>query len=274
MNQQKGWMYLLLALVLVACSGKSTTAGGEEQQVRIKTVYGNIVIKLYNETPKHRDNFIQLVKEDFYDGLLFHRVIDSFMIQGGDPESKNAAAKQQLGSGGPGYTIPAEIVEGLYHKKGALAAARQGDNVNPERASSGSQFYIVHGKIWNEKALNDFEDQQKFKASRMEFMKLYREALPTIQRLQSEGKIDSIDDLKIMLQEKAESSVENSGTPLDEKRREVYSSIGGTPHLDGAYTVFGQVVEGFDVLDSLAAVPTGPSDRPLEDLVMEIELID
>ena len=265
---------LLIISLLLACSGKATSAGdSDETKVLIKTEYGDMIVKLYNETPLHRDNFIKLVKEGYYNDLLFHRVINNFMIQGGDPDSKDAPANKRLGSGGPGYEIPAEIVDGLYHKKGALAAARQGDNANPERKSSGSQFYIVQGKVWTEEELKQFEEKQKFQAVRTAAMKMYRERMPEVQHLQSEGKTDSINLLRIQIQETAENMVDSTSYAINEKRKEIYTTIGGTPHLDGAYTVFGEVIEGLNVIDSIAKAQTNMNDRPLSDNKMELELI-
>lgn len=195
----------------------------ETYYVKIETDYGVMKVQLFNETPKHRDNFLKLVKEGFYDGLLFHRVIKGFMIQGGDPTSKNARPGYPLGSGNLGYTVPAEFVPDLIHRKGALAAARQGDQVNPTKASSASQFYIVQGNVWDERGFQMIE--QRF------------------------------------------------GRKLTEKQRQVYSTVGGTPHLDGDYTVFGQVVEGLDVIDKIAAVQCGVGDRPVADIKMKISVV-
>jgi peptidyl-prolyl cis-trans isomerase B (cyclophilin B) len=195
-----------------------------EQLVKISTAYGDMVIKLYNGTPLHRDNFIKLVKAHYYDSLLFHRVIKDFMIQGGDPDSKNAAPGQMLGNGGPGYTIPAEFRKEYFHKKGVLAAAREGDNVNPEKASSGSQFYIVQGRKWTNNELNSMEQQR------------------------------------------------HHLIPWEQK--EVYMKTGGTPFLDGAYTVFGEVITGLNVIDSIAALPGDRMNRPLKDVMMKITLIE
>lgn len=181
--------------------------------VEMGTTMGTIKLKLYNETPQHRDNFLKLVNQHFYDSLLFHRVIKDFMIQGGDPDSKNAPAGKQLGNGDVGYRVPAEFNENLFHKKGVLAAAR--DN-NPEKASSGCQFYIVQGKKYTDDELNRMETQMKRKFSDAE--------------------------------------------------REAYKTVGGTPHLDMGYTVYGEVIEGLDVVDKIAAVKTAPGDRPLEDV--------
>ena len=189
--------------------------------VQITTDFGTMKVKLYNETPLHRDNFVKLVSEGFYDSLLFHRVIKGFMIQGGDPQSKNAAAGQMLGSGDVGYRIPAEFNDSLYHKKGVLAAAR--DN-NPEKASSGCQFYIVQGKP--------------------------------------------------MIENELQMAERRSGKPMSEAKRNDYKTIGGSVWLDGEYTVFGEVIEGLDVIDKIAAVPCGPMDRPASDVRMKMVLVD
>lgn len=190
---------------------------------------GRMVVALYNETPEHRDNFLKLVQEGFYDSLLFHRVIPGFMVQGGDPESRSAAPGQMLGNGGPGYTVPAEIVPGLVHTKGALAAARQGDQVNPEKRSSGSQFYLVQGKPFQPNEL----DMVAQRASRY-------------------------------------------GTPVtySEEQKETYATEGGAPHLDGSYTVFGEVVEGLDVIDRIAAVQRDGRDRPVSDVRMFMRVLE
>ena len=229
-NGMKHGILLLLSVVMITSCGISrkkqdkTTKTNEKTttKVIIKTTYGDIKVRLYDETPLHRDNFIKLVKEGFYNDLLFHRVIQGFMIQGGDPTSKNAQPGQQLGSGGPGYTIPAEMDSNLFHKKGVLSAARMGDNVNPTKASSGSQFYIVQGKTYTDNELNMMESR--------------------------------------------------GGIKYTPEQREAYKTIGGTPFLDGAYTVFGEVVEGLDVIDKIAAVKTLPGDRPETDVKFTIEI--
>lgn len=271
---RKTLLMLVMVLAIVACTSRKTTAGdGDEQKVLIKTEYGNMVVKLYNETPLHRDNFIKLVEDGFYKDLLFHRVIKNFMIQGGDPDSKNAASNKRLGGGGPGYQIDAEIVEGKYHKKGALSAARQGDNTNPERKSSGSQFYIVQGKVYNEQQLKQFEQKKKFQVVRTEGMKLFKQNQALFQELQQAGNTDSITALRIHIQEQAEKNVPDSIFAMNTDQKEIYTTVGGTPHLDGAYTVFGEVVDGFAIIDSIANVATGQGDRPIEDIIMDMELI-
>ena len=196
-----------------------------QKMVKIETTIGTIKVKLYDETPLHRDNFLKLVKDEFYDGVLFHRVIKDFMIQAGDPESKTADAGARLGAGGLGYTVPAEIdFPKFYHKRGALAAARQGDMVNPEKKSSSCQFYIVQGQTFTDEQLNQMEMRLTYQLRMKEPFK------------------------------------------YSEEQRTVYKTFGGTPHLDGQYTVFGEVVEGFDVLQKISEVETGAADRPKEDV--------
>lgn len=197
----------------------------KEAKVLISTEYGNIKIKLFNETPQHRDNFIKLVKEGFYNETLFHRVIKDFMIQGGDPDSKNAEKGAFLGEGDVGYTIPAEFNTKYIHKRGALAAARQGDNVNPQKHSSGCQFYIVQGRKFT---TEEIERLEKSKQGRIEY--------------------------------------------TDEQYK-TYETLGGTPHLDMDYTVFGEVIEGLDVVDKIAAVKRDKKDRPLDDVKITIKII-
>lgn len=265
---------LVMILAIVACTNRVKSADGDdEQKVLIKTTYGDMVVKLYNETPLHRDNFIKLVNEGFYNDLLFHRVIKNFMIQGGDPNSKGAPASKHLGDGGPGYQIDAEIKDGLYHKKGALSAARLGDSANPERKSSGSQFYVVQGQVYTPDQLEQFEDKMKFQAIRKEAMRIFTTKQAIFQKLQQEGNMDSINNLRIQISEEAENSVKEEDYKMSDAQREIYTTVGGTPHLDGAYTVFGEVIEGFAVIDSIANVATAPGDRPLEDVIMSMELI-
>jgi peptidyl-prolyl cis-trans isomerase B (cyclophilin B) len=222
-------LFLLFFIVISVFSfaqkvDKQKKDGSKEYYVKIETSYGDMVVKLYNETPLHRDNFIKLVKEGTYDGLIFHRVINQFMIQGGDPKSRDAKPGQMLGDGELGYTIPAEFVPGLIHKKGALAAARQGDQVNPQKASSSCQFYIVQGTTWDANRLKMVEQRM--------------------------------------------------GKSYTAEEAEVYATVGGTPFLDGDYTVFGEVVEGMEVIDKIAAVPCGPMDRPIEDVKMKMSIIE
>jgi len=215
----KNGFILILSLIITTM----TTAQNSERIVEISTDMGSIQIKLYDNTPLHRDNFIKLASEGYYNGTLFHRVIKNFMIQGGDPNSIDAKPGQMLGQGGPNYTIPAEFAKENFHKKGALAAARMSDEVNPQKASSGSQFYITQGRTYSDNELNQFEL--------------------------------------------------GYGVKFTEEQRIAYKTIGGTPHLDGNYTVFGEVISGLEVIDVIAATKTGKADRPQQDIKITIRVI-
>lgn len=227
-------LLLALPILFLGCT-VTKNLPQKEQKVLIQTTAGDITVKLYNETPLHRDNFIKLVKSKFYDGVLFHRVIEKFMIQGGDPKSKTAAVKDTLGNGDVGYTVPAEFrTPKIYHKQGALAAAREGDNSNPKKASSGCQFYIVAGKKFTDAELD------KMQASKI-------------------AKYGNAND---------------STYKFSPKARADYKTIGGTPHLDGNYTVFGEVLTGMDVVEKISKVKTNKLDRPQEDVkVIKMRLI-
>ena len=233
---------------------------------------GDLVVRLYDETPIHRDNFVKLVKEGYYDGTLFHRVIKDLMIQGGDPDSKGAPSGKMLGVGGPDYTLEAEIKDGLFHKRGALAAARQGDEVNPERRSSGSQFYIVWGQVYNEGQLHQFSKQLKMQKIQSAFNKLAREHHDEILQMRRERNRAGLQELQDKLAAEADAQVTGGG--LTEEQRMVYSTIGGTPHLDGQYTVFGEVEEGLDVVEMIQGTTTGRGDRPIDDIEMRITVIE
>jgi len=219
-------IFLLSVIFSFSQKDSIVTKKDRKRDVLLQTNYGDIVVRLSDSTPLHRDNFLKLVKTGYYDGVLFHRVIKNFMIQAGDPESKNAKPGEPLGSGGPGYRIPAEFRSTLFHKKGAIAAAR--DN-NPEKASSASQFYIVQGRVFTDAGL------------------------------------DSVETYRL------------NGRKIPPAQREVYKTIGGAPHLDQSYTVFGEVVKGLDVVDKIADVPTSKGrdrDRPLEDVrILKARLI-
>ncbi len=250
----------------------------QQQKVKISTEYGNIILVLYDETPKHRDNFIKLVKEQYYNGSTFHRIIKNFMIQGGDPNSKDSN-NTQLGNGGPGYTLPAEINPKYYHKKGALAAARLGDNINPKKESSGSQFYIVQGSTFTADVLKQME-QRKNSSLQTKYIRSF---------LNDPKNETYINKLKQLQEEKNEEAIktfygeiesivlptipEKEKVKYSEEQIKTYTSIGGTPHLDGDYTVFGEVIEGLDVLDKIASVQTGTADKPLKDIKMTITLV-
>ncbi len=242
----------------------------EEKKVEIRTDLGNIRVKLYNETPKHRDNFLKLVREGFYKDLLFHRVIKDFMIQGGDPKSKGASSETSLGGGDVGYTIPAEMDETLIHKKGALAAARTGDEVNPKRESSGCQFYIVQGKLSNDAELNQTEKYQENKAKERRFKELCLERSEEIRNLQITRNREGLMKLQSEFEDILDKEFKNKKYKYTAEQRETYKTIGGTPFLDREYTVFGEVIDGLDVVDKIASVVTGNADRPKSDLKFEI----
>ena len=241
-------------------------------KVKIQTTLGDILVRLYDETPIHRDNFVKLAKEGYYDGTLFHRVIKNFMIQGGDPDSKGAPADKMLGVGGPDYTLEAEIQDGLFHKRGALAAARQGDDVNPERRSSGSQFYIVWGDVYNEGQLSQFSKQLRMQKVQNVFNALAKEHRAEIMQMRRDRNREGLQELQDKLVTEAESKVGKSG--LTDEQTKIYSTIGGTPHLDSQYTVFGEVEEGLDVVEMIQGTATGRADRPLDDIEMRMVIIE
>jgi cyclophilin family peptidyl-prolyl cis-trans isomerase len=224
---------------------------------------GDIEVELYDQTPKHRDNFVNLVKDGYFDGLLFHRVIKEFMIQAGDPDSKNAQPGAHLGVGGPGYTVPAEFVPELIHRRGALSAARQGDNMNPEKASSGSQFYIVQGKIFTDDELNQIESQVTMGKAQPLFMQYIREES---EAAKAAGQTVDQQAIQEKAKVRAMEWVQNNPYKMPEERRAVYKTEGGTPHLDDAYTVFGQVTKGLDIVEKISLVPTDAAARPAEDV--------
>ena len=213
---------MLLSSAQVATNQKVNKAKGT--MIEMVTSQGKITLRLYDETPLHRDNFLKLVENHTYDGLLFHRVIKNFMVQAGDPKSRDAKPGQPLGDGTLGYTVPAEFRPELIHKRGALCAARQGDQVNPKKASSATQFYIVQGQVWDDKTLDMME--QRF------------------------------------------------GKKFTAEQRKVYTTVGGTPHLDGDYTVFGEVVDGMEVVNKISDLPCDRMDRPVEDVkIISVKVI-
>ena len=278
--KQNFWILLIiLACSAVACkSGQKKDGNMEKETVsKIETSMGDIKVKLYNETPKHRDNFIKLAKDGTYNGTLFHRVIKDFMVQAGDPESKNAPKGKMLGSGDVGYTVPAEFVYPKYfHKKGALSAARQGDEVNPKKESSGCQFYIVTGKVFNDSTLLNMEQQKNQNKVTEAFNALAQKHMKEIYKMRKANDQDGLyalqDTLFIQAEAEAAKQPDFHFTPEQIK---AYTTVGGTPHLDGEYTVFGEVVEGMDIVDKIQQVKTDRSDRPEEDVkIINVSVIE
>jgi peptidylprolyl isomerase len=272
---------LFFGLYSSISAGNGGNKKEKEHQTRvlIHTDLGDIKILLYNETPKHRDNFIKLVKEGTLNNTLFHRVIEGFMIQGGDPDSKNAPVGTMLGNGSLGHTIPAEINPLLFHKKGALAAARLGDDVNPNKESSDCQFYIVHGRVFSDTLLS-IEEMQMKQAMMQQIFNEYISKPENLGfrdqfiRLNRERKLDSMQILSLQVQPFIDSElVTRNPHKFSPEQRKIYSTIGGAPHLDGGYTVFGEVYEGLDVVDKIATVEKDQNDRPKTDIHMTFSLI-
>lgn len=249
-----------------ATSSQSQGAEANEgKTVDIVTSLGTIKVKLYDDTPLHRDNFLKLAREGYYDGVLFHRVIKDFMVQTGDPDSKTAAPGAMLGAGSPDYTIPAEILYPRHwHKYGALAAARTGDQVNPERRSSGSQFYIVTGRKISPAQMRQIEARMGDTQVQEAFRALVKENAATIDSLRKSGMRDEMEALRQELIAQAQQSVKVE--PLPQQMVDDYTTIGGAPHLDGQYTVFGEVTEGMDIVEKIQNSPTARGDRPVEDI--------
>lgn len=265
---------VLTALVLAgACAQnvkvnnkeKDMQPQGKETIVDLTTTMGPIKIKLYDDTPQHRDNFIKLVKEGFYDGVLFHRVIDGFMVQTGDPNSKEAQPGQRLGDGDPGYTLPAEIVYPKhYHKYGAIAAARTGDNVNPERRSSSSQFYIVTGRKATATQMGHMAEQAVMGERQKLFNELSRQHMDSIRAMYDRQDREGVEKLRRELIDTVEKQI--PARPLPEQMAQDYMNLGGTPHLDNQYTVFGEVISGMETVEKIQKAETDGSDRPKEDI--------
>ncbi len=294
MKKKRNLLFIIVALATILVAGAITlkktsrkmnktenaaaaaqTAGGDAL-VLLETSEGNIKVRLFGDTPKHRDNFLKLVKEGYYNGVLFHRVINEFRVQTGDPDSKNAPAGKALGAGGPDYTLEAEIVYPKhYHKRGALAAARQGDQVNPERRSSGSQFYIVTGKAYNDSTLKQMERQLQMMQKQQifnELTKQHKDSIMAMRRNRDQAGLQKLQDELVAITE--QKAAENPAA-LTSEQREVYATQGGTPHLDNQYTVFGEVVEGMDVVDKIEKAETDGRDRPVSDIrIISAKVVD
>lgn len=268
-----------LSIVIVACSSSSKSKNGNEgnpNQYVISTKFGDVTIELFDATPKHRDNFKKLVADSFYNGTLFHRTISNFMIQGGDPDSKTAVQGQHLGTGNLSYTIDAEFVDSLIHKKGALAAARQPDQVNPLKSSSGSQFYIVQGAPVQKGSYINLERRINQSKKNSLGQKIFNDTAnadikTNYLRVRSLGMRDSVNYYGSIIQQKIDESFKGQEFKYSEKQISLYDSLGGTPHLDGDYTVFGEVIDGLEIIDSIANVKVDKDKRPLVDIKMTIK---
>lgn len=249
-------------------STTNTATNQADVKVLMSTSMGDITILLYGDTPLHAENFVKLASEGYYDGLLFHRVINDFMVQGGDPDSRNAPAGKMLGMGDPDYKIDAEIVwPRHYHKRGALAAAREGDATNPQKRSSGSQFYIVTGRVFNAGQLTQMERNMQMEQQKEIFNSLvsqHRDSIMTMRRNRDQVGLQQLQD-ELIRQTEAKAA-ESAPVKFTPEMVETYTTVGGTPHLDRGYTVFGEVVDGMDVVDKIQKVETDFNDRPREDV--------
>lgn len=274
--------FLAVPVIILFCT--SFIAADNRSKVLIHTDFGDIKIVLYDETPKHRDNFLKIVKNGSLDSTLFHRVIQGFMIQGGDPDSKHAKPGAMLGNGDLGYTVPAEIHPNLYHKRGALAAARQGDDVNPNHESSASQFYIVQGTVYTDSSLDVLIRQRMDQPVKQkifdQFINKPENAgiksgfIRAQQRAMTTHNPDSLNYYAGIINPIIDAEFEK--TPhrvITPEQRKMYTTFGGVPFLDGAYTVFGEVVDGMEVVDVIAAQPRDRNDRPLRDVRMTVKVI-
>ena len=269
----KTFLYTICIITIAICGFTACNKKNKNMEgtvLLLETTKGDIRLRLFDDTPKHRDNIIKLAKEGFYDGTLFHRVIKDFMIQAGDPESKHASDTATLGSGDTGYTIPAEFVYPKYfHRRGVLSAARKGDDVNPNKESSGCQFYIVTGKVFKEAELDALESQMNQNMLHSEFNRLARQHIKEIFLMRKNSDSTGLKKLQDELIEQAEKIVLQNPFRFTEEQRNAYKTVGGAPHLDGQYTVFGEVIEGMDVVNRIQDVKTNRADRPLENIVIK-----
>lgn len=254
--------FFVLLVFLSACTKQ------EGNLIKLETSLGDIRIRLYDETPLHRDNFKKLVKAGFYDGMLFHRVIADFMVQAGDPDSKNARRGQRLGTGAVNYTLKSEFNPKFFHKRGALAAARESDNVNPERNSNGSHFYISQGKVFSPEELEAAVETINEKRHKALFELLQEKRKGEIARYQLVGDTENLMRINKELSEETRKQFDGEKLVLSDEQKNVYTTIGGIPHLDGAYTVFGEVTEGMEVVDKIAALKTDENNRPFQDVII------
>ena len=260
-------IFVLCAVNVHGATTKNSQKVDNRVKVEVKTSMGDFVVELYNETPQHRDNFVKLAREGYYDGVLFHRVINQFMVQAGDPSSKSADCTAVLGEGDPGYTLPAEFVYPKYfHKRGVLAAARTADQVNPERRSSGSQFYVVTGRVYTPDMLDGMKKRQADQRKQQIFNDFAMQHIDSIRAMQSRNDMAGLEALQNELIAKTEAQYATAPFEFTPEQVEAYTTIGGTPHLDGQYTVFGEVVQGYETINKIQNVETGAHDRPRTDV--------
>jgi peptidyl-prolyl cis-trans isomerase B (cyclophilin B) len=263
-------LFVLITVLLLSLVSGCAQKKNKDYVVTIKTSYGDMVAILYDETPKHKENFIKLAKEHYFDSTLFHRVIKGFMIQGGDVNSKKAKPGERLGNGDPGYTVEAEFNPKFFHKKGALSAARQGDQINPKKASSGSQFYIVQGTVLSSADIDNFRyDQTKWPAAFRQFTSKSENKVlvDSLRLLYNSGDMVAYQKRIFALVPRIEKETGLKVTKdISPERVKAYTTLGGAPHLDDEYTVFGEVIKGLEVIDKIAGQPTSPDERPLEDI--------
>ena len=258
---------ILFSLVsMLSCNSKYNDSN---RYIKISTDEGDIVVKLYNETPKHTENFIKLAEQKFFDGLIFHRVIKDFVVQGGDPETKNAMPGKLYGEKDAGFLIDAEIVDTIFHKRGAIAMAREGDEVNPEKKSSSSQFYLVVGKLYTEEELINLEDKLNKKLREKIEKKLYDSLLGSQNNLNPKFLNQVTQKVSIL----ADSIMQTEHIMFNQNQRKIYTTIGGIPHLDGNYTVFGEIVSGYDTVEKISKVQTDSNDRPLKDIKFKVRIL-
>ncbi|MGE0078393.1 MAG: peptidylprolyl isomerase [Bacteroidales bacterium] len=258
----------LIFIILIGCSKYDKNF----HYAKIETDQGNIVVKLYNSTPNHTNNFVKLIEEKFFDGIIFHRVIKNFVIQGGDPDTKQAEKGKLYGESDAGYLVDAEFVDTIIHKRGTIAMAREGDDVNPEKKSSSSQFYIVIGKIYTNEQLDSLEiklfNRKVSKFHDEQFANCMKQNGDTLNNKILTNKIEKLISSKVDSFKQVTARIK-----FNEQQRETYTTIGGIPHLDGNYTIFGEIVEGYDIAEKISLVETDENDRPKQDIKMKISLI-
>ena len=256
----------LLSLGMLVSCGKESLDKNKPVYVEISTTMGDVTVMLYDDTPLHRDNFIKLCSENFYEGVLFHRIIKEFVVQGGDPSSKAHEPGVLYGNDGGGYSVPAEILPNHFIKRGALIDAKEGDDVNPERVSAGTQFCFVQGKVWNDKGLDSMETRINQIRRNWLYYKIRKDLKEKFPEYASPDKEEDLHiEASVLLED---TLAKLPAVTIPAEQREVYKTIGGTPHLDGSVTIFGEVVEGFDIVEKMSLVETDKNDRPLKDVIV------